>query len=217
MTDPMRLDIEGRVARLTIDRPEKRNAMSAEMWRSLLRHIRSIGETAGIAAVVLRGAGGSFSAGADLAEMRSPDPVQVAGYREFAEQVVLALSDLEPPKLAEIDGPCFGAGCSLALACDVRICSPAAQFGIPALRHGLVYEPVFVRRLVRIVGPGPAGLLLYGGERWTGDEAVTRGLADKCAEDVSTAVERILAYLCDAGEPAIASTAAAIRTAPRGR
>ncbi|WP_307832129.1 enoyl-CoA hydratase/isomerase family protein [Prauserella cavernicola] len=203
------------MARLTINRPEKRNAMSADMWHSLRRHIRTIDETSGISAVVLRGVGGSFSAGADLAEMRDPDQDRVEEYRDFAEEAVVALMELTPPKVAEIDGPCFGAGCSLALACDVRLCSPASQFGIPALKHGFAYEPVFVRRLAQIVGPGPAGLLLYGSERWNADEAVAHGLVDRCTDDVPAAVERILANLRGARESAIASTTAAIRTAPQ--
>ncbi|MBB5135621.1 enoyl-CoA hydratase/carnithine racemase [Thermocatellispora tengchongensis] len=213
----MRLDVLDRVARLTIDRPEKRNAMSAEMWRTLLRHVKSIGEASGISAVVLTGAGGSFSAGGDLTELRAPDPEEVDGYRALAETAVTALMELKPPKFAQIDGACFGAGCSLALACDVRICSPTSQFAIPALKNGLTYEPAFVRRLVQVVGSGPAGLLLYGGERWNAQEAAARGLVDKRAEDVSATVERILANLRGANDSAIASMTTAIRAALRFR
>ena len=217
MTDLMRLEIEDRVARLTINRPAKRNAMTWEMWSTLGCHIRSIDESTDIAAVVLQGAGGSFSAGADLAEVKSSDPEYVARYRDLGERAVLALMDLKPPKLAVIDGPCFGAACSLALACDVRVCSPASQFGIPALRHGLTYEPPFIRRLVQIVGPGSAGLLLYGAERWDAHEAAARGLVDRCTEDLPAAAEQILDSLRGASAAAIAVTAAAIRTAPSVR
>ncbi|SFW86740.1 enoyl-CoA hydratase/isomerase family protein [Amycolatopsis australiensis] len=211
MTEQLRLDVVDRVARLTIDRPGKRNAMSGAMWAALLRHVRWVETTPGITAVVLRGAGGSFSAGGDLAELGEPDPALVRRYRELAEEAVVALMDLAAPKFAEIDGPCFGAGCSLALACDVRVCAPAARFGVPALRNGLTYEPVFVRRLVRIVGPGPAGLLLYGGERWTGHEAAARGLADKCVDDTASAVERLLAGLRGADAAAVASMTSSLR------
>ncbi|GHE83942.1 hypothetical protein GCM10017786_14030 [Amycolatopsis deserti] len=213
----MRLDIVDRVARLTIDRPEKRNAMSGAMWQALLRHVGTISRTPDVAAVVLRGTGGSFSAGGDLAELTAPDPDHVAGYRRLAETAVLALTELAPPKLAEIDGACFGAGCSLALACDVRICSPSAHFRIPALGHGLTYEPVFVRRLVQAVGSGPAGLLLYGGEHWTAAEATAYGLVDRCAPDAAAAVEPILAWLRGADGEAIASTALSIRAVSRSR
>ncbi|ROS44646.1 enoyl-CoA hydratase/isomerase family protein [Amycolatopsis thermoflava] len=217
MSGSTRLDIVDRVALLTISRPEKRNAMSGDMWQALLRHVSRIGETPGIVAVVLRGSGGSFSAGGDLAELSSSDPDHVAAYRHLAETAVLALTELAAPKIAEIDGPCFGAGCSLALACDVRICSPAAHFRIPALGHGLTYEPVFVRRLVQAVGPGPAGLLLYGGERWNADQAAAYGLVDKCAPDPAAAVGQILTWLRGASVEDIVSTAMSIRTATRSR
>ncbi|MEU0470746.1 enoyl-CoA hydratase/isomerase family protein [Amycolatopsis sp. NPDC006131] len=213
----MQLDIADRVARLTISRPEKRNAMSGDMWQELVGHVRRIDETPGIAAVVLRGSGGSFSAGGDLAELSSSDPDHVAAYRHLAETAVLALTELAPPKIAEIDGTCFGAGCSLALACDVRICSPAANFRIPALGHGLTYEPVFVRRLVQAVGTGPAGLLLYGGERWNAEQAAAHGLVDKCAQDAAAAAGEILAWLRGADVEDIVSTAMSIRTATRSR
>jgi enoyl-CoA hydratase/carnithine racemase len=209
MTGLLRMDVVDRVARLTIDRPEKRNALSTTMLESLLAHVTTIAGTPDITAVVVRGTGGSFSAGGDLAELGTPG---ADGYRALAERAVSELMALAPPKVAQIDGACLGAGCSLALACDVRVCSPAARFGIPALKNGLTYEPVFVRRLVQVVGPGPAGLLLYGGERWTAQEAATRGLVDRLDDDVSTAVEHIVTSLRAADRTAVLSTAAAIRS-----
>jgi enoyl-CoA hydratase/carnithine racemase len=216
VTGELRLEIDDRVARLTIDRPAKRNAMTTQMWADLLGHLQSIDDSPDIVAVVLQGTGGSFSAGADLAEVKHPDPEYVAQYRDLGERAVLALQALAPPKLAVIDGPCFGAACSLALACDLRICSPASHFGIPALRNGLTYEPAFIQRLVQIVGPGSAGLLLYGGERWTADEAAARHLVDRCTPDPTAAADQIVDSLRAANPTAIALTAQAIRTAPSG-
>lgn len=216
MADQLRLEIDNRVARLTLDRPAKRNAITTQMWTDLLRHVRFIEDTGDTAAVVLQGAGGSFSAGADLAEVKHPDSDYVARYRDLAEQAVLALMALAPPKIAVINGPCFGAACSLALACDLRICSPASLFGIPALRNGLTYEPAFIQRLVQIIGPGSAGLLLYSGERWTADEAAARHLVDRCTPDPAAAAEQILQSLRAANSSAVVLTAHAIRTAPLG-
>ncbi|GAA4684953.1 hypothetical protein GCM10023215_19920 [Pseudonocardia yuanmonensis] len=203
-------EVTDRVARLTINRPAKRNAVTAEMWATLRGHLDAL-DSRDVVAVVLRGAGGSFSAGADLTELRTPDPEYVGGVQEFAEATVLRLRDLAPPTVAEIDGPCFGAGCSLALACDVRICSPRSRFGIPSLRHGIVYEPVHVQRLVQVVGSGAAALLLYGGETWAGDEAARHGLVDRVTGDVPGAVEQVLAGLRGAPRPAVVATAAALR------
>jgi enoyl-CoA hydratase/carnithine racemase len=214
VTELLQLELRDRVARLTINRPEKRNAMTWDMWCALVDHVGSIRDTPDIAAVVLEGAGGSFSAGADLTEVKSTDPEYVAGYRDLGEKAVRALMDLTAPKLAVIDGPCFGAACSMALACDVRICSPTSQFGIPALKHGLTYEAAFLQRLVHVVGPGSAGLLIYGAERWDAHEAAARGLVDRCADDVSAAVEEILEVLRSVPAGEIALTAAALRPVP---
>jgi len=205
------LDITDRVAHLTIDRPVKRNAVTGAMWATLHEHLDALEQRRDLVAVVLRGAGGSFCAGADLDELRTPDPEYVGGIQELAETAVLRLRDLAPPTFAEIDGPCLGAGASLALACDVRICSPRSRFGIPSLGHGIVYEPVHVRRLVQLVGPGPAGLLLLGGETWTAAEAARHGLVDRCAADVASTVEDILSGLRGAPAAAVVATAAALR------
>jgi enoyl-CoA hydratase/carnithine racemase len=213
MSDLLRCEVENRVAWLTIDRPAKRNALTSPMWAALLRHLEAIDAVPDLAAVVLRGTRGSFCAGADLDELR--DPGRVEGLRDLGERAVGRLRDLTRPTFAAIDGACFGAGCSLALACDVRICSPTSRFGIPALRNGLGYEDASVRRLVQVVGPGPAGLLLYGGERWTAEEAVAHRLVDRCSEDPFAAVERVLAGLRGAPGPAIAATVASLRTAGR--
>jgi enoyl-CoA hydratase/carnithine racemase len=79
------------------------------------------------------------------------------------------------------------------------------------LKNGLTYEPAFVRRLVRIVGPGPAGLLLYGGERWNASEAAARGLVDKYTVDTPAAVEEILGGLRGADASAVASMTSSLR------
>ncbi|GAA1734299.1 enoyl-CoA hydratase/isomerase family protein [Aeromicrobium alkaliterrae] len=205
------LAVVDRVAVVTIDRPDKRNAMSFEMWTSLLEHLATIRTDPDVVALLVRGVGGSFSAGGDLAELRVPDPAHVERYRQLAEDAVHAVAALDLPKVAAIDGHCFGAGCSLALACDVRIATPRSTFSIPSLRNGLVYERVFIDRLVEVVGSGPAGLLLLGSERWSGEEAAARGLADRCTVDVDAAVDTLLSALRAADPRAVLTTAAALR------
>ncbi|TCK22173.1 enoyl-CoA hydratase/isomerase family protein [Pseudonocardia endophytica] len=204
------LDVTDRVARITLDRPAKRNAVTGRMWTTLRRHLDAL-EDRDVVAVVLGGAGGSFSAGADLDELRIPDPEHVGGIQELAESTVLRLRDLAPPTLAVVDGPCLGAGASLALACDLRICTPRSRFAIPSLRHGIVYEPVHVQRLLQVVRPGSAALLLYGGETWDGDAAARHGLVDRCTDDLQAAVEPILAGLRTAPRHAVLATAATLR------
>lgn len=202
-----------RVALVTLDRPDKRNAMSGTMWRELERHVAAIAADDEVMAVVVRGAGGAFSAGGDLRELREHGAEHAEAYRRHAEDVVRALAAVGVPTIAVVEGACFGAGCSIALACDIRIATPAARFGIPALRNGLVYEPEFVRRLARIVGQGPAGLLLYGGETWTAATAERHGLVDRCVDDPEVALGDLLGALRSAAPAAIRSTTTAIRSA----
>lgn len=211
MSGQVRLDVTDGIARIVIDRPEKRNAWTTQMWTQFLAYVRTLEERSDVAAVVLQGAGGSFSAGADLNEVRNPDAASVERYRALGEKAVRALIDAPMPTIALIEGACFGAGCSLALACDVRICSPRSCFGIPALLHGLTYEPMFLRRLVQVVGQGAAGLLIYGGERWDAAEAASRGLVDRCTVDPVEAVDNLLQVLRGVPTADLRQTATALR------
>lgn len=211
MTDSVRLEIVDAEARITIDRPEKRNAMTSDMWTAVLRCIKTIERDRQVAAVVLQGVGGSFSAGADLSEISSGDDASVARFRRLGEEAVQALLHLSIPKIALIDGACFGAGCSLALACDVRIASPRSHFAIPALEHGLVYEPAFLQRLVQVVGSGSAALLLLGAARWDASEAARRGLIDICSNDPLHPTKQIVGVV-SAAPRAAAATAATLRS-----
>lgn len=211
MTESLRLDVADRIAQITIDRHEKRNALTSEMWARLLAHLRAIASADDVSAVVIFGSGGSFSAGRDLAEVR--DAAHAEGHGpDLAAEVVASLAALPQPTLAAIDGPCFGAGCSLALACDIRICSPRSQFGIPVLKNGLAYADHLVHRLVQVVGPGPAGLLLLGGERWIAAEAVAHGLVDRCTEDVLAEADKILAGLRHADDSVTGPIVASLRS-----
>ncbi|GAA2897934.1 enoyl-CoA hydratase/isomerase family protein [Pseudonocardia halophobica] len=207
----VRSDVQDRVAWLTLDRQARRNALTASMWAELAEHLDAV-ENGAVAAVVLGGAGGAFSAGADLDELRGS---HAAGLRHLAERTILRVRDLPVPTFALIEGSCLGAGCSLALACDIRVCAPSARFGIPALRNGLVYEDVYVRRLVELVGEGAAGLLLLGGERWSGAEALAHGLVERCVEDPTETIEALVAGLREARAATVAATVTAIRCAAR--
>ncbi|TYQ09733.1 UNVERIFIED_ORG: enoyl-CoA hydratase/carnithine racemase [Gordonia westfalica J30] len=211
MTDNLHLTVIDRVAYITVDRPQKRNAMSTAMWRALIEYVHQLTDAHDVCAVVLRGSSGSFCAGGDLSEIRGDDAEAARAYRQLAENAVIAFGRLAQPTFAEIDGPCLGAGCSLALACDIRIAAPTAQFAIPSLRNGLTYEAPFVRRLTDTIGSGPSGLLLLAGERWNGTEAAAYGLVDRCTDDPSSTIERAVDYLRGASHATVAETILAIR------
>jgi enoyl-CoA hydratase/carnithine racemase len=171
-----RLTHDGAVARLTLDRPEARNAIPASGWTELAA---CLGEVEG-RLFVLSGAGGAFCAGADLADfaaMREDEGAR-RRFREAMRAALDALSALPIPSVARIDGACYGAGVALAMACDLRVATAGARFAITPAKIGISYPQEDVYRLVALVGPGQAARLLFTAATIDGAEALRIGLAD---------------------------------------
>ena len=164
------LDDRGPVALVTIDRPERRNALDHEALEQLLdAHARS----GSARVVVLTGAGGHFCAGADLSG------VEDSSFTDLLRQVLTALRDDPRPMVAACDGAALGAGTQLAVACDLRVATEAARFGIPAAKLGLAVDHWTVERLARLAGAGPARAMLLAAETYGGDEAAAMGLVQR--------------------------------------
>jgi enoyl-CoA hydratase/carnithine racemase len=170
------------VTTVTLNRPDKRNAVTSAMWLALPGIVRDLTDDAATRVALLTGAGTvAFSAGADIAEMRSnlehPDNMRVM------QQAVLdaqdAWSRLAIPTIAVVRGACTGGGCGLALACDLRIASPDSFFAIPPARLGLCYSLADTRRLVDLVGPARAKDILFTGRRVDSGEALAMGLINE--------------------------------------
>src|SRR5687767_13910162 len=136
----------GPVALLTIDRVERRNALDHEALDQLLD---AHAGTSGARVVVLTGAGGHFCAGADLGG------VEDTGFTDVLRGVLAALRDDPRPLIAAVDGVALGAGAQLAVACDLRVATPAARFGVPAARLGLMVDHWTIQRLSLLAGAGP--------------------------------------------------------------
>ncbi len=167
------LDDRGTVALLTIDRPERRNALDREALEQLLDAHR---RTSGAAVVVLTGAGGHFCAGADLAG------VDDLAYTDLLRDVLRALRDDARPVIAAVDGTALGAGTQLAVACDLRVATPSARFGIPAAKLGLMVDHWTVERLARLAGAGPARAMLLAAETYGGEDAARLGLVQRLGD-----------------------------------
>jgi enoyl-CoA hydratase/carnithine racemase len=188
-----RLSHEGNVARLTIDRPEARNAIPAARWRWLAA---AAGEVAQSDArlLVLTGTGGAFCAGADVkdfAGMLADEAARIA-FRTDMRAALDALSGLAIPTIAAIDGPCFGAGVALALSCDLRIATAAARFAITPAKMGISFPQEDVHRLVSLIGIGNAARLLITAAPIDGVEAARMGLVELCGEGTDELVAAIL-------------------------
>ncbi len=168
----------------TIDRPERRNALNAELCHELRGHLES---TPGLRAVVITGAGVAFCAGADILQ-RAHDTggLEHGGadtFRPAFEQVLDAIVDYPAPVIAAVNGAALGAGMQLAVACDLRIAAPAAKLGIPAAKLGIILSSANVRRLATLVGQGAARDLLLTARAMDADEAVRIGLVQQVADD----------------------------------
>lgn len=167
------LDDRGSVALLTIDRPDRRNALDHEALEQLLdAHRRS----ASARVVVITGTGGHFCAGADLSS------VEDGAFTDLLREVLAALRDDARPLLAAVDGAALGAGAQLAIACDLRMATPAARFGIPAAKLGLMVDHWTIQRLSLLAGAGPARAMLLGAETYGGEDAHRLGFVQRMGD-----------------------------------
>jgi len=194
-------DVSGGVAVLSLRRPEKRNAVSREMWETIERHLTLAADRDDVRVLVLQGSGGSFSAGADLSGIKSTQPGVAKALAEAAARAIRAVARFPVPSVARIEGACIGGGCSLALACDLRFTTPGSIFSIPAVRHGLAYDEDSLARLAELIGPSRAARMVYTAERYDGRHAAQLGLVDECGDDLDSAVGLFVAAVLE-GDPA---------------
>lgn len=182
----MRSRKAGAVARMVFDNPERRNAVSLEMWEEAAAILDDFAGDPDVRVVVLSGAGGkAFVSGADVSRFRDERSGEEA-VRNYNARVAAAndmLESLPKPTIAEIDGFCIGGGLGLALCCDLRFCSAKSQFALPAARLGLGYGFAGLKRLVDAVGPGAARDMAFSARRLDSAEALRVGLVQKVAED----------------------------------
>lgn len=200
------LETDGPVARLTLNRPDRANAMTMGMGRELADTIQAIRTAPGVRVLVLTGAGRHFCAGADMAEfgrLQSSPPAEVeSAVRAFLEAIG-EMHCLPIPVVARINGDAFGGGVGLALACDLRVMSTNARLGFAFARVGLSGADAGVTYfLPRLVGPARASEILLLGEVMDGERALRSGLVHRAApaEELDGATEELVAKLA-AGPP----------------
>ena len=182
MSDELVLqDRRGPVTVLTMNRPDKHNALNGALRCAFLGALDAAARDPEVKVVVITGAGGkAFVSGADIAEMAGRSPLEqrrvMAG-----PSVYEALWRLTKPAIAAINGYCFGGGLELALACDIRLASTSARFGQPEIALGLIPGGGATQRLPRLVGSGAAARLILTGEPVDAAEALRLGLVDELA------------------------------------
>ena len=180
---------------ITINRPSRRNALTLAMWKELGRLFQVLGGEPDVRAIVLTGAGGAFSAGADISEFGAVRRTVEDGraYEEAASGCELAIAGSPKPTIAAVSGPCYGGGVGVALSCDFRIADRTAYFAIPAARLSNVYGIVETRALFDAVGLAAAKEVLFTGRRYDADEAHRIGLATHLADGGALAAAKALA------------------------
>ncbi|MER5641982.1 enoyl-CoA hydratase/isomerase family protein [Kitasatospora sp. NPDC002227] len=171
----------GGVATLVLDRPQRRNAVTKEMWRALPTVLDELAAQPEVRALLLTGAGGTFSAGADIAELAEVygSPAAADEYHALGVRAEEALAAFPHPTIAVVHGFCVGGGCQLAAACDLRFAAEDARLGITPAKLGVVYPAVPTVRLARLVGPARAKYLLFSGELVDARRAELFGLVDE--------------------------------------
>lgn len=196
--DPILYHAEGEIATLTLNRPDKRNALDLHMWRLIPTLLDRAEADAHVKVVVITGDSRAFAAGADIAEFVEKNTSGPA-IDAFYETVKTAMSRVETcpkPTIAAIRGLCIGGGCGLALSCDIRFAAADARLGITPAKLGLVYSVPDTRRLVAVVGPSRARDMLFTGRLLDADEAARAGLVDFVVP-VDDFDARLAAYTAD--------------------
>ena len=219
--DAILLTTTASVATLTLNRPDKANALSLDMWRSLPSLVRQVAENHDAKVLVVRGAGDRvFSAGADIQEFKEvfATPETAKAYNAAVRTGQQALADCPKPVLAMVYGPCVGGGCGVALSCDLRFAADTARFGITPAKLGLAYSFADTRQLVETVGPARAKDILFSGRLIPAAEALTLGLVDRVVPtaQLGDAVNAYADQLCTVSQYSLRTAKATINAIARG-
>ena len=206
-SDLIRVEREGWLATVVLNRPEKLNALNKEMWGGVGEAFRALDGDDDIRCVILRGAGEkAMGPGADIAEFAEArnNSTQAAEYGGLMHGSMAAIRDCRHPVIAQIHGLCVGGALELALMCDLRICGEGSRLGVPINRLGLVMAYPEVQALVGLVGPSVALEILYEGRVFDAAEAKDKGLVNRVVPDADVAKEaRETAERIAAGAPLV--------------
>ncbi|MGO4573919.1 enoyl-CoA hydratase [Microvirga sp. 2TAF3] len=193
-TPKLVVSLDGAVATVSIDNPAKRNALDLDMWKTLPTIVAALDRDERVHVIVLRGAGrNAFASGADIAEFETARADAAGGrlYEAANEAAFRAVAHCSKPVIAMIRSFCLGGGFGLALACDLRVASDNAEFGIPAARLGIGYPPGAMRLVTAAVGGPAARDLFYTARRIGAQEAERLGIVQRVFADEALEAETL--------------------------
>lgn len=182
-TRPIILSARGAYAVITLNRPAQLNCLTQTTMNELAQALEAVRNDQNFSALIVTGAGGVFSAGADLSEVAALDATVAYDFSRRGQQLLAALGKAAPISIAAIDGYCLGGGLDIALSCDLRYATPGASFQHPGARRGIITGWGGTQRLPRLIGVDATRRLLITGERITAQEAHHLGLINGIAED----------------------------------
>ncbi len=201
-TDKMIAEKDGAVGRMIFNNPERRNAVSLEMWQAMENIVADFNADDNIRVIVLSGAGDkAFVAGADVSRFADEraSAAAIEHYGRTTASATEALHASAKPTIAQIRGFCIGGVVGIAGCCDLRIAADDAQFAIPAARLGLGYAFDNMRTLVALVGPAAAKELFFTARRFSADEAFAMGLVNRVVkvEALQATIDDYTAMIAD--------------------
>jgi enoyl-CoA hydratase len=176
----LKFETKGAIAYVTVNRPDKMNALNSSVMAELRQAFTAVKEDAAVRVAILTGAGEkAFVAGADIGELAKQDPVGAKEYTHRGQAVLDLIENLGKPVIACINGFALGGGCELAMACSFRLASDNAKLGQPEVKLGIMPGYGGTQRLPRLVGKGLANQLLLTGEMINAQEALRIGLVNE--------------------------------------
>lgn len=186
MNERVRTKVEGRIAEVRLDAPDKHNVLDRDGWHALATAMQELSARADLGCVVIRGSGGrAFSAGSDISTFAVQRETQedVRVYSDAIADAMHSVRDCTHPTLAIIEGLCVGGGLEIAACCDVRICDASSRFGAPINRLGLTMSHAELEPLLALLGPGAVLDILLTGDLMDAEQARRVGLVNRIVPD----------------------------------
>ncbi|MCL4493511.1 MAG: enoyl-CoA hydratase-related protein [Firmicutes bacterium] len=183
------LTVDKLIARISINRPTRRNALTEAMWETLFEWVNHLPEE--LRLLIITGEGGVFTSGSDIRELAKISMDRVDRIFRLIESTARTIEAMPVPSVAAISGPALGGGLILALACDLRIGTSRAQFGMPVGRLGITLQPPFLERLVQVLGLSRTKDLIYTGRTYQAREALNIGLLNYLVPDATRFAEEV--------------------------
>ena len=208
-------EVKNKIAYLTINRPDKLNALNTETFMEIMDAMKKANEDASVSGVIVTGSGEkAFVAGADISELAVQTPVTAKEFALRSEVVLCYIERMHKPVIAAINGFALGGGCEFAMACHMRIASENAKFGQPEVNLGLIAGNGGTKRLPRLVGKGRAIEILCTGDMISAEDAFRIGLANRIVkkEELIPTCEKILQTIASKAPVAVKLTLEAVQS-----